>query len=61
VVVEAVEQLKSKLFYLQSQNEKYFFLNQPNMNRILLTKMENIKDTDVVESEKEILTTNQRR
>ena len=61
MVVEAVEQLKSKLFYLQSQNEKYFFLNQPNMNRILLTKMENIKDTDVVESEKEILTTNQRR
>ena len=55
VVVEAVEQLKSKLFYLQSQNEKYFFLNQPNMNRILLTKMENIKDKDVVESEKEIL------
>jgi len=55
VVVEAVEQLKSKLFYLQSQNEKYFFLNQPNMNRILLTKMENIKDIDIVESEKETL------
>lgn len=55
VVAEAVEQLKGKLFYLQSQNEKYFFLNQPNMNRILLTKMENIKDRDVVESEKEIL------
>ncbi len=55
VVVEAVEQLKGKLFYLQSQNEKYFFLNQPNMNRIILTKMENIKDRDVLESEKEIL------
>lgn len=55
VVVEAVEQLKSKLFYLQSQNEKYFFLNQPNMNRILLTKMENIKEKDVEDSEKEIL------
>ena len=55
VVVEAVEQLKSKLFYLQSQNEKYFFLNQPNMNRIVLTRMENIKDRDVLESEREIL------
>ncbi len=55
VVVEAVEQLKSKLFYLQSQNEKYFFLNQPNMNRVLITKMENIKDREVMESEKEIL------
>lgn len=46
VVAEAVEQLKSKLFYLQSSNEKYYFLNQPNLNRILLTKIENIKDKD---------------
>ncbi|MDG6999847.1 MAG: ATP-binding protein, partial [Nitrososphaerota archaeon] len=51
VVGEVVEQLKNKLFYMQSQDEKYFFLNQPNMNRILLTKMENIKDNDVLEIE----------
>jgi len=51
IVVEAVEQLKNTLFYLQSQDDKYYFLNQPNLNRILLTKMENIKDDDVRESE----------
>ncbi len=55
VVAEAVEQLKSKLFYLQSSNEKYFFLNQPNLNRILLTKIENIKDKDVQGVQLEIL------
>ncbi len=55
IVAEAVEQLKGRLFYLQSQDGKYYFLNQPNLNRILLTKMENIKDYDVRESEKEIL------
>ena len=55
VVGEVVEQLKNKLFYLQSQDEKYFFLNQPNMNRILLTKMENIRDNDVLEIEAELL------
>jgi hypothetical protein len=55
VVAEAVEQLKSKLFYLQTQNEKYFFLNQPNLNRILLTKMENVKDKDVSEFERGLL------
>jgi hypothetical protein len=55
IVAEAVEQLKGRLFYLQSQDGKYYFLNQPNLNRILLTKMENIKDDDVRESEKEIL------
>src|SRR2546422_10864504 len=55
VVAEAVEQLKNNLFYLQSQHDKYFFSNQPNLNRILLTKMENIKDRDVVEAEEALL------
>jgi hypothetical protein len=55
VVSEAVDQLKSKLFFLQSQNDKYFFSNQPNLNRILLTKMENIKDRDLLEVQKETI------
>ncbi len=55
VIAEAVEQLKNNLFYLQSQNDKYFFSNQPNLNRILLTKMENIKNPDVVEAEEALL------
>ena len=55
VIAEAVEQLKNNLFYLQSQNDKYFFSNQPNLNRILLTKMENIKDRDVLEAEEALL------
>jgi hypothetical protein len=55
IVAEAVEQLKSRLFYLQSQDGKYYFLNQPNLNRIMLTKIENIKDDEVRETEREIL------
>jgi len=55
VVAEAVEQLKGKLFYLQSAGEKYYFSNQPNLNRIRLGKMENIKDEQVLDVEKELL------
>lgn len=55
VVAEAVEQLKNKLFYLQTQNEKYYFLNQPNINRILLTKMENIREQDITNVQNEML------
>lgn len=55
VVVEALEQLKVKLFFIQNQNEKFFFSNQPNLNRILLTKFENIKDRDLVELERELI------
>ncbi|MCX5850425.1 MAG: DUF499 domain-containing protein [Deltaproteobacteria bacterium] len=55
VVAEAVEQLKGKLFYLQSLGDKYFFSNQPNLNRIRLTKMDNIKNQEVTDIEKELL------
>ena len=55
VVAEAVEQLKSNLFFLQNVNDKYVFLNQPNLNRILLTKIENVKDKEVVELEQQLL------
>ncbi|MEW6380665.1 MAG: DUF499 domain-containing protein [bacterium] len=55
VVAEAVEQLRGKLFYLQNTGERYFFSNQPNLNRILLKKMENIKDDRLVETERELL------
>jgi hypothetical protein len=55
VVVEAAEQLKSKLFYLQSIGEKYFFTNQPNINRILVTKTENITAGELRDMERELL------
>ncbi|MBA7644231.1 hypothetical protein ES703_51973 [subsurface metagenome] len=55
VVAEAVDQLKGKLFYLQSVNEKLFFSNQPNLNRILLNQMENIDPSQITEQEKELL------
>lgn len=58
VVAEAVEQLKGKLFYFQHQSDKYFFANQPNLNRIVLTKMENVKDNDIIELERELLKKN---
>lgn len=55
VVAEAMEQLKGKLFFLQSLGEKYFFNNQPNLNRILLTNMENIREEKVAQTELELL------
>ena len=55
VVGEAVEQLKGKLFYLQSIGEKYYFSDQPNVNRILLINMENIREEKLVQTELELL------
>lgn len=55
VITEALEQMKSKLFYLQLYGDKYFFDTQPNLNHVILTKMENIKDHDVLDFERELL------
>jgi hypothetical protein len=54
-VAEAVEQLKRRLFYLQHQTGKYYFDTVHNLNRTLLIRMENIGDTETVESERELL------
>lgn len=55
LISEALEQLKSKLFFFQQHNEKYFFSNKPNLNRILLVKQENIKEQEVKNYEKQLL------
>ena len=58
VVTDANEQLKNTLFYLQNIGDKYFFSNQPTLNRILLTKMENIKESQLDSLENEFLKKN---
>ncbi|MGH7889967.1 MAG: DUF499 domain-containing protein, partial [Thermodesulfobacteriota bacterium] len=55
VVAEATEQQKNKLFYIQNLGDRYFFSNQPNLNRILMTKMENVKDKELVSLERDVL------
>ena len=58
VIAEASEQLRSKLFYLQYEGEKVYFTNQPNLNRILLTRMENITSSEINEFEEIVLKSN---
>jgi hypothetical protein len=53
IVVEAVLKLQKYLFYISDSG--LFFTNQPNLNRILLTKMESIEKEKLVEHEKELL------
>jgi hypothetical protein len=55
VVAEAVEELKGRLFYIQNQASKYFFSNQANLNRLLLTRMENIHDAELTELEESLV------
>ncbi len=55
IIVEAITKLKENLFYLSDTG--LFFTNQPNLNRVLLDKMENISEKDLEEEEKKLLET----
>ena len=53
IIDTVISNLKEKLFYLS--DEGLFFTNQPNLNRILITREENITDQGIYEEEKKIL------
>lgn len=58
VIAEAVEHLKSQLFYLQSRPNKLYFTNQPNLNRIIYNRMENIDSETLLQRERMLLKEN---
>ena len=50
-LTEAVNGLQEKLFYLQHESGRSYFTNQPNLNSILLIRMENLNDQTIDEFE----------
>ena len=50
-LTETVDGLQEKLFYLQHESGRSYFTNQPNLNSILLTRMENINERAIDELE----------
>ncbi|MFN3871106.1 MAG: AAA family ATPase, partial [Aquificaceae bacterium] len=53
VIIEVIEKLRKQLFYLSDTG--LFFTNQPNLNRIHLTKKENINPRDISKEEERLL------
>lgn len=53
VIDTVVSNLKEKLFYLS--DEGLFFTNQPNLNRIIVSREENISENEIYEEEKGII------
>ncbi|MHA1150393.1 MAG: ATP-binding protein [Promethearchaeota archaeon] len=56
IVSEAVDILKNeKLFFIEEQAGKIFFKNTPNLNKIIINKVENVEDKDIIAEEKQFL------
>ncbi len=58
IVTEALEQFKTRLFYLQNPGDKYYFKNQSNLNLVLLNRMENVREEDMRQREHDLIKQN---
>lgn len=58
IVVEVVEKFKRKLSYFKTQDDRYLFSSDPNINRLKMNKMENIKESEILEAENDLLASN---
>ncbi len=61
VIADAFQKLtgeSGRLFYIHFKGDKYFFNNQPNINRVIYINKENIKDRELIAMESELLREN---
>jgi len=58
VLSEVLSQFDEKLFYLRRESGKYYFTNQPNLNRIRLQKMESVTEEEIDRLEEKLLRQN---
>lgn len=55
VIDSTFNELEKELFFIQKFGDKYLFSNMPNINKIVLTYMENVNDSDLEKFEYELL------
>lgn len=53
IIVETIDKLKETLFYLDEEN--LYFKNRPNLNKVLIDKIENISEEKIEEVEMDLL------
>ena len=53
IVADAIDKLEEQLWYFHSERNQYAFLNQPNLNRVIIEREEIISDQRIQEELKE--------
>jgi len=56
IISEAVDILKNeKLFYIEERGGRIYFKSHPNLNKIIMNKIENVEDNAILNEEKQFL------
>ncbi|GAH42209.1 unnamed protein product, partial [marine sediment metagenome] len=56
IVGDTLTKMENQLFYIHKTTDKYLFTTEPNLNRVILTKMSNVEENQILEMEFELLT-----
>ncbi len=55
IITEALQKMKQKLFYLHERDGLYYFSSKPNLERLIVTRKENVSAQEMKETELELL------
>ena len=58
IVGNTIENFKSKMSYIKSEDNRYLFTSEPNINRLKMDKMDSILDAELEDGERSLLKTN---
>jgi len=56
IISDTLSRMENELFFIHKVGDKYLFTTEPNLNRVLITKMDNIDEEQILEEEFEQLT-----
>ncbi len=56
VITEVVEKLSGSLYYLWKEEGRYVFKSQPNLNKLLVSKMAEIEEPELMEEARSLVT-----
>jgi len=55
IVTEALEMMRKRLFYLHERDGLYYFSSKPNLERLIVTRKENVSEDDIREMEEDFI------
>ena len=58
IVGDTIGSFKNKMSYIKSEDNRYLFTSEPNINRLKMDKMDGIEDAELQSSEKSLLIAN---
>ena len=58
IITDVLDKMDNHLYFMQKSGDKYYFSSKPNLNKVIIQKMDNAKEQELIELEKDLLLQN---